>query len=315
MSKQEIIAPGKMSRREWAKHIRSKWTDACAGMLAAIFAIGNFLIKAKEDLDRGEFIPMIENDLPFTRRTASMFMAIARDQRLSNGKSISHLPPHWGTLYKITRLEDEVFERLIINGTISPDCTYAAINKVLRLERVQADERRILKLKPRPGKYRTLVLDPAWEYDWLSLAGRAKPGYAMQSLQDLRKIDVRQWADDECHLYCWTTNNFMYEACKLVEQWGFQHRTVITWIKPPPFGLGSYFRNSTESVLFATLGKTTTRKAAASISTHFEAPRGEHSEKPEKFYEIVRKASYPPYGEGNQRKPRKDFVNLFEQIG
>jgi hypothetical protein len=67
-----------------------------------------------------------------------------------------------------------------------------------------------------------------------------------------------------------------------------QHRTILTWIKPPPFGLGSYYRNSTEQCLFAT-------PAAASIPTHFITPRGEHSEKPEAFYDIVRAASYPPY--------------------
>jgi N6-adenosine-specific RNA methylase IME4 len=181
-----------------------------------------------------------------------------------------------------------------------------------RLARVAADEARVLALTPRPGKFRTIVIDPAWEYDWLSLAGRAKPGYAMQTLDQLRDLDVAAWADDEgCHLYCWTTNNFFAEACKLVAHWGFQHRTKITWIKPPPFGLGSYFRNSTEDVLFATRGETTTRHAAASIPTHFEAPRGEHSEKPERFYEIVRAASYPPYGEANQRTPRPDFLDLF----
>jgi N6-adenosine-specific RNA methylase IME4 len=183
-----------------------------------------------------------------------------------------------------------------------------------RLAKVAADEERVLNLRPIAGKFRTLVFDPAWEYDWLSLAGRAKPGYAMQKPEQLLAMDVKAWADTEvgCHLYVWTTNNFMAEACKLVAHWGFQHRTLITWIKPPPFGLGSYFRNSTEHVLFATLGDTTTRHAAASIPTHFEAPRGEHSEKPERFYEIVRAASYPPYGEGNQREPRPDFVNLFE---
>jgi N6-adenosine-specific RNA methylase IME4 len=185
-----------------------------------------------------------------------------------------------------------------------------------RLERVAADEQRVLRLAPIIGKFRTLVFDPAWEYDWLSIAGRAKPGYAMQTHEQLLALDVRQWADGEAgtHLYVWTTNNFMARACELVAHWGFQHRVVITWIKPPPFGLGSYFRNSTEHILFATLGETTTRHAAASVPTHFEAPRGEHSEKPEAFYDIVRAASYPPYGEGNQRESRPDFTNLFESI-
>jgi hypothetical protein len=72
-------------------------------------------------------------------------------------------------------------------------------------------------------------------------------------------------------------------------------------------------RNSTEHVLLATLGDTTTRPAA-SLPTHFFAPRGEHSEKPEKFYEIVRAASYPPYGEANQLKARPDVINLFAEL-
>jgi N6-adenosine-specific RNA methylase IME4 len=135
----------------------------------------------------------------------------------------------------------------------------------------------------------------------------------MQSHEQLLALDLKQWAEETgCHLYLWTTNNFMTRAGELVAHWGFQHRVVLTWIKPAPFGLGSYFRNSTEHVLFATLGDTTTRPTAARIATHFEAPRGEHSEKPEIFYDIVRAASYPPYGEGNQRRPRPDFANLFE---
>jgi hypothetical protein len=85
----------------------------------------------------------------------------------------------------------------------------------LRLERVRKDEQRVLGLVPVAGKFHTLIFDPAWQYDWLSLAGRAKPGYAMQSLKQLHALDVMQWAESECHLYLWTTNNFMNEACKL----------------------------------------------------------------------------------------------------
>jgi N6-adenosine-specific RNA methylase IME4 len=308
----KIIIVGELTRRAWAKRIAQKWKDATKQMLAAIFAVGNDLIEAKKSLEHGEWIALIERELPFGRRTAHMLMKVAQDARLSNGKRVSHLPPHWGTLYQLTRLDDATFERLSDDGTIRPDMQRNEVAKVLRISRVADDERRVLDLKPIKGKFRTLVIDPAWEYDWLSVAGRAKPGYAMQSLDQLRALDLNQWAADECHLYCWTTNNFVYEAGKLVDLWGFQHRTVLTWIKPPPFGLGSYFRNSTEQCIFATKGDTTTRPAASSIPTHFEAPRGEHSEKPEKFYDIVRAASYPPYGEGNQREKRKDFVSLWQ---
>jgi N6-adenosine-specific RNA methylase IME4 len=111
------------------------------------------------------------------------------------------------------------------------------------------------------------------------------------TVEQLETLDVAQWAEDNCHLYLWTTNNFIGKACDLMGRWGFEHKTVLTWIKTGKFGLGNYFRNSTEHVLFGVRGQLRTR--VDNIPTHFEAPRLEHSEKPERFYEIVRAASYP----------------------
>ena len=126
--------------------------------------------------------------------------------------------------------------------------------------------------------------------------------------EELLALPVGGWAEDDAHLYLWTTNNFMTRAVELMARWGFQHKTVLTWVKPR-WGLGSYFRNSTEHVLFGVRGELRTR--SDSIATHFEAPIGAHSEKPERFYEIVRAASYGPYGEAFQRDARPDFVNLY----
>lgn len=187
--------------------------------------------------------------------------------------------------------------------------------KVERAEMRAIDEARVRSLVPRPGRHRTLVVDPPWDYEWLSIAGRATPGYATMTHEQLLALDVAQWAEDDCHLYLWTTNNFMTRAVELMARWGFAHKTVLTWVKKTvtgkdKIGLGSYFRNSTEHVLFGVRGDLKTR--SDSILTHFEAPVGdEHSEKPERFYEIVRAASYEPYGEIFQREPRGDFVNLF----
>jgi N6-adenosine-specific RNA methylase IME4 len=186
------------------------------------------------------------------------------------------------------------------------------------------DHERVKSLAPIKGKFHTLVIDPPWDYEWLSIAGRAAPGYATMTEEELQKLDVRAWADERfCHLYLWTTNNFMSMAVDLMRLWGFQHRTVLTWRKmtasksPKPFfGLGSYFRNSTEHVLFGTSGRDDLcRTRVDNIPTEFEASVGEHSEKPEKFYDIVRRASHPTqdgvYGEAFQRKERHDFKNLY----
>jgi N6-adenosine-specific RNA methylase IME4 len=127
---------------------------------------------------------------------------------------------------------------------------------------------------------------------------------------ELLAMPVPSWADDNCHMYLWTTNNFMTRAVDLMAHWGFQHKTVLTWVKPK-FGLGSYFRNSTEHVLFGVKGKMTTR--VSNVSTHFEAPVGPHSEKPDCFYDIVRRASYPTYGEAFQRTERDWISNLYTE--
>ena len=302
-----------LTREQWASRLNEQWDEIRQNAVEGFIGFGRELLACKAAVERGEWMQMLAEDLKFNQRVANTFMRIATwvDE---NGVNDSNLPPDYNTIQLLTRLDNDTFARLTEEGVVSPTLKRNEVSSILRRERVAADEARILNLVPVVGKFRTIVIDPAWEYDWLSLAGRAKPGYALQSIEDIEALDVCAWADDEagCHLYCWTTNNFMARACELVKHWGFQHRTIITWIKPPPYGLGSYFRNSTEHVIFATRGDTTTRPAAASLPTHFEAPRGEHSEKPEKFYEIVRAASYPPYGEANQREPRPDFANLFE---
>jgi N6-adenosine-specific RNA methylase IME4 len=327
MSKQLTLLPDHRTRRDWTAFITESWNAACKSSIGGFIETGKRLIAAKEALGKdghGEWLKMVGSkhdagELPFRKRVAQKLMAVARDTFLTKTSHATLLPPDYTTLYSLETLHrrfPDTFAAWVEDGKITPSLQRNEINKVLRIERVTADEQRILNLVPIEGTFRTLLLDPAWEYDWLSIAGRAKPGYAMQTVDQLRVLDVKAWADQTngCHLYCCVTNNFMKVACDLVAGWGFQHRTLITWVKPPPFGLGSYFRNSTEHILFATLGETTTRHAAASIPTHFEAPRGEHSEKPEKLYDIIRASSYPPYGEGNQREARPDFTNLFESI-
>ena len=178
-----------------------------------------------------------------------------------------------------------------------------AYTKLLRLR----DQARVLPLVPAPGKFRALVVDPPWDFSWLS--DSLGPAYATMTPEQILALPVAGWAAESCHLYLWTPNNFMPVAVAAMAAWGFQHKTVLTWDKIS-FGQGVYFRNASEHVLFGTRGDLGTR--SRSISTVFRAPRGAHSEKPEPFYEIVRASSYPPFGEAFQRQARPDFANLYQ---
>src|SRR5882672_975524 len=106
----------------------------------------------------------------------------------------------------------------------------SAIDGTAKLERAEmraADEARVRALAPVAGRFRTLVIDPPWDYEWLSLAGRAAPGYATMSHPELLALPVASWAEDNCHLYLWTTNNFMTRAVELMARWGFAHKTIL----------------------------------------------------------------------------------------
>jgi N6-adenosine-specific RNA methylase IME4 len=219
------------------------------------------------------------------------------------------LPNSWETLYQLTKLDDEQFEAGILGDLICPDMTQGEIRAANRKFTKAADEERVLGTKPVAGRHKTLIIDPPWDYGQLSLAGRGAVTYATMTNDELAAMPVPAWAEDDCHLYLWTTNNFLPIAIDLTRTWGFQHKTVLTWCKPR-WGLGSYFRNSTEQCLFAIKGSRSTR--VDNIATHFEAPLGEHSAKPEIFYEIVQRASYPRIGEAFQRTTRAGIANLFE---
>lgn len=181
------------------------------------------------------------------------------------------------------------------------------LSVVLRETKRQADNEAI-KQKTFPiieGKFKTILIDPPWDYGDLSLAGRGHPEYATMGIEELHKLDIGKYTEDNCHLYLWTTNNFLHEALKLGVEWGFEYKTIITWVKPS-MGMGSYFRNSTEQLLFFVKGTLQTR--TNNTLTHFEAPRGEHSEKPEVSYKIIEANSYPAYLEYFGRKKREGWT-------
>ena len=141
-------------------------------------------------------------------------------------------------------------------------------------------------------KYRTLVVDPPWPYRDRSVNGAAEKQYVTTPMDEIASIPVGDWADAEAHLYIWTTNAFMVEAHDLAKAWGFEQKTILTWVKPR-LGLGRYYRNTTEHVLFCVRGKLPVLRK--DVRTHFIARSGRHSAKPPAFYDMVETMSPGPY--------------------
>jgi N6-adenosine-specific RNA methylase IME4 len=97
-----------------------------------------------------------------------------------------------------------------------------------------------------------------------------------------------------------------------VEAWGFKFKTVLTWVKPG-LGMGHYFRNNTEHVLFAVRGRL--GLARHDVPTAFSFPRRGHSEKPEEFYNLVESCSPGPYLELFSRSLRPGWTMWGDEIG
>ena len=146
-----------------------------------------------------------------------------------------------------------------------------------------------------PKPYRTIVVDPPWDYNELGDAPRgARAHYSCMGIEALKELSVRLWAYPDAHLYLWTTNAFIEEAHELARFWGFRKRQILTWVKTY-IGMGYYFRNTTEHILFCTVGRLPPKRH--DLPTHFIAknPGRRHSAKPEAFYDMVESMSPGPY--------------------
>ena len=151
-------------------------------------------------------------------------------------------------------------------------------------------------------KYRTIVIDPPWLYNDTGGRHGTDGHYDGMSHSDLLALPVGEWAESEqAHLYIWTTNGFMVQAHELAKAWGFDQKTILTWIKPR-LGMGRYFRNTTEHVLFCARGNMPVLRK--DVRTHFTAPCGRHSAKPEAFYDMVETMSPGPYLDVFARRQR-----------
>jgi len=149
-------------------------------------------------------------------------------------------------------------------------------------------------------KYKTILADPPWpETGGGKIRRGADRHYPLMSVHEILAMapQINNLADDACHLYLWTTNNYLPDALKVMRRWGFEYITMITWMKDRK-GLGQYYRGMSEHCLFGRKGVLPYRKKEdgkrAQGVTAFQAKRQEHSRKPDEMRTMIELVSYEP---------------------
>ncbi|TCJ11521.1 S-adenosylmethionine-binding protein [Parasulfuritortus cantonensis] len=169
------------------------------------------------------------------------------------------------------------------------------------------------------GRFGTILADPPWQFQ--NRTGKMAPEhkrlnrYGTLTLSDIKSIPVDTVAADPAHLYLWVPNALLPEGLDVMRAWGFEYKSNLVWHKvrkdggPDGRGVGFYFRNTTELVLFGTRGKNARTLAPGRRQVNIiRSMKREHSRKPDELYDIIEACSPGPYLELFARGTKPGWV-------
>ncbi len=168
-------------------------------------------------------------------------------------------------------------------------------------------------------KFRTILADPPWQFQ--NRTGKMAPEhkrlsrYSTMKLNDIMGLPVTDAAAETSHLYLWVPNALLPEGLAVMQAWGFQYKSNLVWHKirkdggPDGRGVGFYFRNVTELLLFGVRGKNARTLAPGRSQVNFMATRKrEHSRKPDEQYPLIEACSPGPFLELFARGERANWA-------
>lgn len=163
-----------------------------------------------------------------------------------------------------------------------------------------------LLAKTRGKTFKTILADPPWQFQ--NKTGKVAPEhrrlnrYGTMNLEAIKGLPVNKVAADTSHLYLWVPNALLPDGLEVMKAWGFAYKSNIVWHKvrkdggSDGRGVGFYFRNVTEVILFGVRGKNARTLAPGRRQVNLLATRKrEHSRKPDEQYEIIEACSPGPY--------------------
>jgi N6-adenosine-specific RNA methylase IME4 len=174
------------------------------------------------------------------------------------------------------------------------------------------------------GTFSTILIDPPWRF--INRTGKVAPEhrrlhrYRTMSADEIAALPVPKYARQKSHLYLWCPNALLLEGLQIIEAWGFTYKTNLVWYKvrkdggPDGRGVGFYFRNVTELVLFGVKGSMRTLAPGRRQVNVIVKRKREHSRKPDEVYEVIEQCSPGPYLELFARERRPGWTQWGDQV-
>jgi N6-adenosine-specific RNA methylase IME4 len=166
-------------------------------------------------------------------------------------------------------------------------------------------------------KFGTVLADPPWRFT--NRTGKMAPEhhrlsrYSTMELEEIMELPIAQCVLPQSHLYLWVPNALVLEGLEVMKRWGFTYKTNLVWYKvrkdggPDGRGVGFYFRNVTELVLFGVRGNLRTLPPGRRQVNLLSTRKREHSRKPDELYDLIERCSTGPYLELFARASRPNW--------
>lgn len=168
-------------------------------------------------------------------------------------------------------------------------------------------------------RFTTILADPPWQFQ--NRTGKVAPEhrrlsrYSTMTLEDIKALPVGEVAAANSHLYLWVPNALLPEGIDVLRAWGFQYKSNLVWHKirkdggSDGRGVGFYFRNVTEVILFGVRGKNVRTLAPARRQVNvIQTQKREHSRKPDEQYDLIEACSPGPFLELFARGVRPNWT-------
>jgi len=174
------------------------------------------------------------------------------------------------------------------------------------------------------GRFSTILADPPWRFS--NRTGKMAPEhkrlhrYETMKIEEICALPISTIASEKSHLYLWCPNALIAWGLQTMKAWGFEYKTNIVWLKvrkdggPDGRGVGFYYRNVTELVLFGTRGHLRTGQAGRRMVNVIATMKQRHSQKPAELYDMIEHCSPAPFLELFARSPRKGWVQWGDEI-